>query len=145
MFKNRFLKFLITVILVITCAFAAVACTGDNGGTGGTGDGGGNGGDNGGTGGGYTPPQVTPPSKVSYQGIHDLTAPNSSTDYLVQNGLTDYTIVTAKNLSTHLNVAKNEFTELFERATGAKVGVANDETVSTHTETGKYISIGENA
>ena len=122
MLKNKMSKFLITLILVITCTFTAVACKRNDG------DGG-----------------VTPPTKAVFEGIHDLTAPDSTTDFLVQNGETDYTIVTAKNLSSNLNRAKSEFAELFERATGAKIGVISDEEVSTHTETGKYISIGQNA
>lgn len=121
MFK-KLSKYLVTIILVIACAFTAISCK--------PGD------DEGG---------VTPPTKAVYQGTHDLTAPDSTTDFLVQNGETEYTLVTAKNLSTHLNIAKKEFVELFERATGAKVGVATDEDVPTHSATGKYISIGDNA
>lgn len=123
MFKNRISKFLITLVLIISCAVTAISCKKPNDG------------DN----------TVTAPVKRTYQGIHDLTSPDSTTDYLVQNGETDYTIVTAKNISTYVNTAKQEFSELFERATGAKIGVASDEDVTTHTATGKYISIGENA
>ncbi|MBR5439490.1 MAG: DUF4838 domain-containing protein [Clostridia bacterium] len=123
MLKNRISKLLITIVLVIACAFTAVACKKKNDGDGG----------------------VTAPVKHVYEdAIHIRTAPDSTSDYLVQNGETDYTLVMSKNLSTHLNVAKKEFVELFERATGAKIGLTTDEEVSEHTATGKYISIGNN-
>ncbi len=127
-------KYLITIILVIACSFTSLACAPGNGG--GNGGNGGNGDGNGAT--------VTAPVKRTYQGTHVRTATDSLTDYLVQNGETEYTLVTAKNISNHINQAKKEFVELFERATGAKVGVATDEVVSTHSATGKYICIGNN-
>ena len=118
-------KYLVAIILVITCTFTAIACkqNGD-GGEGGS--------------------SIVAPVKRTYQGTHIRTAPDSTTDYLVQNGETDYTLVMSKSLSSHLNIAKKEFVELFERATGAKVGIATDEVVSTHTATGKYICVGNN-
>ena len=85
---------------------------------------------------------VDPTEKLStYQGTHIYTAPDTS-DYLVQNGKSDYVVVIPENASDYVVSAQEEFVHLFEKATDIQLRKATD-TGLTHNASAKYISIGE--
>jgi len=79
----------------------------------------------------------------AYQGVHQLTAPDSENTWLVKGGVSDFTIVIPTAQSSYLRVAKQEFDLLFFDATSLTLPVATD-TDPTLTTDGKYISLGEN-
>ncbi len=87
--------------------------------------------------------KVTPESssKYAYNGTHVYTATDTN-DYLVRNGKTEYTLVIPASYSSSLRIAKTEFIDLFEDATGIELSVVSDDAVSS-AEDGKYISLGE--
>lgn len=85
---------------------------------------------------------VDPTEKLStYQGTHIYTAPDTS-DYLVQNGKSDYVVVIPENASDYVVSAQEEFVHLFEKATDIQLRKATD-TGLTHNASARYISIGE--
>ena len=85
--------------------------------------------------------EVAVVSGVEYKGVHELNATETD-EWLVKDGKTDYVIVVPLETSTVINVAKDEFIDLFRMATGITLSVIKDEGL-THSENGKYISLGE--
>ncbi len=122
MFKNKFTKYIITAILVLASLFTAVSCTqNDNDGDG----------------------EVAEITKLKFQGVHDLTAPDSQTDFLVQGGATNYTLVIPAVASDQMRVAKSEFIDIFYRTTGVNILTVKDDEVDEHSATACYISLGD--
>lgn len=81
--------------------------------------------------------------KYTFNGTHIFTAPER-TDYLVQNGRTEYTLVVPKNADTYTSMALSEFLNFFQQATGITMPyITEDDTGLTHSTTAKYISIGD--
>lgn len=76
-----------------------------------------------------------------YDGTHIYTATNTN-QYLVKNGKTEYTLVIPQDYSSSLRIARTEFVDLFEDATGIALNVVTDDTVANASQ-GKYISLGE--
>lgn len=66
----------------------------------------------------------------------------STTAYLVQNGKTDYTIVSPSNADETISFAVSEMTEFFSAATGAKIS-AEEDSIYSYTADSKIISIGK--
>lgn len=91
---------------------------------------------------GETP--YTEPTKYTYtDGVHDYTAPVVSDKYIVKNGATDYKILMPKDTTDNLRVARDELIFFFKEATGITLSFEiEDEQGKTHSETAKYISIG---
>lgn len=79
----------------------------------------------------------------AYEGVHQLTAPDSQDTWLVKAGVSDFTIVVPATQSSYMRVAKQEFDLLFFDATNLVLPVATDSDPSLTTD-GKYISLGEN-
>ena len=89
------------------------------------------------------PVVVEPRDKYKYtQGLHDLTAPETD-EYMVKSGKSDYKILMPSKSDSNLTVAESELKYFFEEATGVKLEtVVEPESGLTHTENGKYISLG---
>ena len=79
--------------------------------------------------------------KLTYSGKHNFTATDTS-DYLVQNGRTQYTLVYPENPSAQIKAAKEEFEYFFKEATGITIRSVSDGNL-THSANNKYISLGE--
>ena len=81
----------------------------------------------------------------SFEGVHDFTAPEVATeDYILKNGVFQYTLVIPETPSSALEVARQEFVLLFKRATGVTISsIVRDDTVR-YDENAKYISFGDN-
>ena len=62
-------------------------------------------------------------------------------DYIVKNGTTEYKILVPE-LTTFTTFARDELVRFFNEATGIKLEVVQDESIS-HTADGKYISLGD--
>ena len=88
-------------------------------------------------------PTGTAREKYKYtKGVHDLTAPESSS-YMVENGKCDYQILLPAEMDSNLIVAEAELKYFFEEATGVKLSTLTEPAAGmAHTATGKYISIG---
>lgn len=80
-------------------------------------------------------------NKLKYEGTHILTAEDTD-KWIVSNGVTSYKLVVPEKLSEQLEIARNEFLYLFEKATGIKLSVITDKDLQ-HNQDNKYISIGE--
>ncbi len=93
---------------------------------------------------GETPPlaEFDPPYAFT-GGIHDYTNTDSTTDWLVKDGMTSYVLYLPSAQSDQMKIAREEFELLFEDATGIKILSVTDAVEAS--ETGKYISFGENA
>ncbi len=79
----------------------------------------------------------------TYQGTHDYTSPDfESEDYLVKDGKSDYVLVTPIDADTYERTAKDEFLNLFLKATGVSLSTTTDDNLPEGT---KFISIGETA
>lgn len=77
------------------------------------------------------------------EGIHVLTAPETE-NYIVKDGVTDYSIVIPQGASSLVQTAKDEFKTLFLEATGINLPVIVEGAEGlTHTAEGKYISFGD--
>ena len=89
------------------------------------------------------PVVVEPRDKYKYtQGLHDLTAPETD-EYMAKSGKSDYKILMPSKSDSNLTVAESELKYFFEEATGVKLEtVVEPESGLTHTENGKYISLG---
>ncbi len=122
MYKNKFTKYFVTIILVFALLFTAVACVQPDGN-------------------GSADEEL---AKYKYDGIHDLTAPDSETDFLIQNGRTNYTLLVPQNATKEMGIAKSEFIELFKRAGNVAIQTVKDNEVDTHSPTACYISLGDN-
>lgn len=85
--------------------------------------------------------EVAVVSGVEYKGVHELNATETN-EWLVKDGKTDYVVVVPSETSATINVAKDEFIDLFRMATGITLSIVKDAGL-THTENGKYISLGE--
>ena len=82
--------------------------------------------------------------KYAYtEGVHDFSSIERA-DYLVRNGVTEYSLLLPEVCDTFLDFAVDEFSTLFKRATGVEIKVIreNKEGIA-HTAEGKYISLGE--
>lgn len=66
----------------------------------------------------------------------------STTDYLVKDGKTDYTIVSPNDADETVSFAVSEMTDFFSAATGAKIS-AEEDSVYSYTSESKIISIGK--
>lgn len=86
-----------------------------------------------------TTPTVDPAGV--YNGTHVYTATDTD-EWLVQNGKTDYKLVLPANYSSTVRVARTEFVDLFNDATGISLTVLTDDQVSSSAN-GKYISLGD--
>ncbi len=84
---------------------------------------------------------VEPITKRTFNGVHDFTATDLTTD-LLKNGQTDYVLVKPVGTSEAMKVAEGEFKYLFEEATGVTLRCITDEGL-THNASNKYISLGE--
>ena len=76
--------------------------------------------------------------KTSYAGTHDFTAPDTD-EYLVKNGTTEYKLVYSEEEIVSSKSAREEFSYLFERATGRSIQIIPDTGLS-HTENGMILS-----
>ena len=81
----------------------------------------------------------------SYTGIHDFTAPDvTAEEYILKNGVFEYTLVIPETPSNALEVARQEFVLLFKHATGVTISsIVRDNNVR-YDENAKYISFGDN-
>lgn len=76
-------------------------------------------------------------------GVHDFTAPETS-EYMVQNGKSDYVIVLPAEADSHLILAESELKLFFAEATGVALDtVTETEAGLEHNDDAKYISLGE--
>ncbi len=73
--------------------------------------------------------------------LRDFTVKETN-DYLVKAGKTDYVVVIPETSSDTILTAKDEFVELFRKATDITLPVIRDNGL-THSATAKYISIGD--
>lgn len=81
-------------------------------------------------------------NRKTFNGTHILTA-TERTDYLVAEGKTDYVIVIPQTQDKYVQLAVTELQTLFEQATGIMLPyVVESEEGFTHSNTAKYISIG---
>ena len=82
---------------------------------------------------------------VYEDGVHDYTAPESSSEYLVKNGATDYVLVVPADASSRVELAADEFKVLFKRATNIEIPSVLDNSGDPilENENAKRISIGE--
>ncbi|MBQ8659198.1 MAG: DUF4838 domain-containing protein [Clostridia bacterium] len=86
--------------------------------------------------------QVEDVQRYPYEGIHIMTATERS-DYLVQNGKTQYKLVLPEVQDEYLRLAKNDFIFFFKQATGITMDVIVESGEGlAHSTTEKYISIG---
>ena len=77
------------------------------------------------------------------EGVHQLTA-TETTDYMVQNGKSEYKILLPNQADGNLFVAESELKYFFEEATGVKLTtVTEPEDGYSHSAGGQYISIGQ--
>ncbi len=84
-----------------------------------------------------------PDERKFTEGVHIFTAPETE-NYIVKDGVSDYSIVIPQGASDLINVAKDEFKTLFLEATGINLAVVVEGSEGlTHTAEGKYISIGD--
>ncbi len=81
----------------------------------------------------------------SFTGIHNFTATDVNTDdYILKNGVFEYTLVIPETPSSALEVARQEFVLLFKHATGVTISsIVRDDKVR-YNENDKYISFGDN-
>lgn len=86
-------------------------------------------------------PQTQEPTKITYEGTHIYTAPDTS-DYLVKNGRCDYVVVVPENESDTIQAARDEFIYLFKKATNIELNYVYD-TDLIHSADSKYISLGK--
>ncbi len=121
---KRLSRIFVILTLVFTLSFSMVAC---NEGDSGDGE--------------QNLPEFVPTE--AFQGIHDLTAPDSANTWLVQDGQSDFSLIFPSALSSDMKIAKEEFEMLFNDATGLSLPTVAD--ISTVTTDGLYISFGENA
>lgn len=118
--KNKITSLLIALCLVSVCVFSG--CSGCSGCS-------------------KKKNEVSVLSGVEYNGVHELNATETNS-WLVKDGKTDYEVVVPSETSALVNVAKDEFIDLFRMATGITLSIVKDEGL-THTPNGKYISLGE--
>lgn len=118
--KNKITSLLIALCLVSVCVFSG--CSGCSGCS-------------------KNKNEVSVLSGVEYNGVHELNATETNS-WLVKDGKTDYEVVVPSETSALVNVAKDEFIDLFRMATGITLSIVKDEGL-THTPNGKYISLGE--
>ncbi len=76
-----------------------------------------------------------------YEGTHVFTAPDTDKK-LVENGATEYVLVTPENPTSYETTARNEFVSLFRKATNIRIREQKDSGL-TYDENSKYISIGD--
>ena len=118
-------RLFITIILILTLSVTAFACTDDAG---------------------IVEETAEPIDKIVYnEGVHDFTAPDIEGEWLVKDGVTDYTIVLPITMDFIVTKALEEFKILFEKATNITTISVVKESDVTWTEDGKYISIAQNA
>lgn len=84
--------------------------------------------------------------RYTYAGTHVMTAPEIENEWLIQNGTTDYVLITPANASSdsNLSTAIDEFRLFFEKATGIEIKTVRDDSndaVLTNARA-KRISIG---
>lgn len=118
--KNKITSLLIALCLVSVCVFSG--CSGCSGCS-------------------KKKNEVSVLSGVEYNGVHELNATETNS-WLVKDGKTDYEVVVPSETSALINVAKDEFIDLFRMVTGITLSIVKDEGL-THTPNGKYISLGE--
>lgn len=75
------------------------------------------------------------------KGIHELNYTKTS-DYLVKNNTTEYSILIPENATTEIEYAAEELKELFQEATTVKLDVFKDNTVGEYSADKKVISLG---
>ncbi len=122
--KNRLSRIFIILTLVITLSLSMFAC-GDNGDSSET-----------------IYPEFE--REFSYQGVHQLNAPDSKDTWLVKGGVSEFTLVLPSTQSSYIKTAKQEFDLLFFDATSLTLPTMLDNDPNLTTD-GKYISLGENA
>ena len=83
--------------------------------------------------------------KYAYtDGVHDLTAPEYTDKYLVENNKTEYSLVLPQKQGKFITAAESEFKTFFKQATGINIKtITESDDGLTHNATNKYISIGE--
>lgn len=122
---KRLSRIFVILTLILTLSFSIVACGGEEDTS--TGE--------------QALPEFVP---VSFQGVHDFTAPDSVDTWLVKNGVSDFATIVPTVLSTDMKVAKKEFDLLFEDATGLALPSIPENSELLNVD-GKYISFGDNA
>lgn len=91
-----------------------------------------------------TEPYVEPTKYTYTEGVHDYTAPVVSDKYIVKNGTTDYKILVPNIITNNLRIARDELVFFFKEATGITLSVETEnEQGKTHSDTAKYLSIGD--
>ena len=76
------------------------------------------------------------------KGIHELNYTKTS-DYLVKNNATEYSILIPENATSEIEYAAEELKELFQEATKVKLNVVKDNTVEAYSADKKVISLGD--
>ena len=122
MFKKGLIK-IISLLLVGATLFATVACSKRNK-------------DNN--------PTTTTTDKLTFSGTHVYTATETSKDF-IKDGTCDYTLVVPEVATYYIRTAQTEFMYFFKKATNIDLRVVKDTSLPTqeHTQSGKYISLGE--
>ncbi len=105
---------ILAIILVMSC-FVAVACGGG---------------------------EEETSNVISYTNPNRVLSVTDTEDYVVANGKSDYVVVIPEMPSDYIIEAKNEFVELFRKATDITLPVIRD-TGLAHSASAKYVSIGE--
>ncbi len=83
-------------------------------------------------------PEETSVGCTAYLDAISVLKENSAEDYLVENGLSEYSVLIPENASATVITAKDELVNLFKEATGVTLPV-----VTSATDGNKYISLGE--
>lgn len=91
-------------VLLSASALCATACTSGNGGN-----------------------SIPEQTRYTFEGVHDFTAPESATEYLVKNGKTDYVLVVPSSPSSVEATAIDEFQIFFEKATDIRIKLVKDD------------------
>lgn len=99
---KRFINTVLSVLISLS-ALCATACTNEGKGN-------------------SVPEQV----RHTFEGVHDFTAPESETEYLVKNGKTDYVLVVPATPNAVETTAIDEFRIFFERATDIQIKLVKD-------------------
>lgn len=128
---KKLFKSITACLLATTCVFGA-ACGSKNNGTS-TGDGGG---DN---------TTYTERERYTYEGVHNMSAPEIEGEWLVKDGATDFVLVTPASSDSNINTAADEFRTFFKKATDIDIQTIRDDDVENpaiSNDNAKRISLG---
>ena len=139
---KRIISLIFTAILLFSLCFTQVACQQPGGNSGSSSI-------NQSSGGTNNPGDETedlPSGRYTYEdGIHVMTAPEVNNKFIVENGATEYVLVSPANANSKIELAVDEFKVLFKRATNIEIPSILDNTGDPRLSDpkAKIISIGE--